>query len=99
MKYSLCFAFLVACGGTDSATIPDGGDDTGGGNDASTGTDGTTSNDGTTSSDGTTTDGTTIDTGTTFDPAKVNGLVLWLEGDVSASVVQSNQRITQWKDQ
>jgi len=100
MKHSfLLLAFLVACGGTDSATIPDGSDDTGGGNDASTGNDGTTSNDGTTTSDGTTTDGTTIDTGTTFDPAKVNGLVLWLEADVSASIVQSNQRITQWKDQ
>jgi hypothetical protein len=100
MKHSFfCLAFLIACGGTDSATIPDGStDDTGTGNDASTGNDGTTSNDGT-ATDGTSNDGTTIDTGTPFDPSKVNGLVLWLEADVSASIIQANQRITTWKDQ
>jgi len=50
MTHYVLFAFLVACGGTDTATIPDGGsDDTGTGNDASN--DGTTSNDDTTSND------------------------------------------------
>ncbi len=99
MKHCALFAFLLACGGTDSATIPDGSDD-GAGNDAATSNDGTTSNDGSTSNDGTTSgDGTvTIDSGG-FNPANVNGLVLWLEADVGASVVQQNGRITQWKDQ
>jgi hypothetical protein len=99
--WTLC-AFLVACGGTDSAIIPDASDDGGTGNDGTTGNDATgsdgASTDGTTTGDGASTDGTTIDTGT-FNPANVNGLVLWLEADVSASVVQSNGRVTQWKDQ
>lgn len=100
MKHSLFFAFLIACGGTDTATIPDGSsDDTGTGNDASTGNDGATGNDGTTSNDGTLTDAPFFDTGTPFDPSKVSGLVLWLEADVGASIVQANQRVTQWKDQ
>ena len=87
MKRSLLFAFLLACGGTDSAIIPDGSSDDGGtGNDAS-------------NNDGTLTDAISLDTGTPFDPSKVNGLVLWLEADVGASVVQANGRITQWKDQ
>src|SRR4051812_33910544 len=86
----------AACGGTDTATIPDASDDAatvndGGGTDGSTGPDAT-------SGDGASTDGTTIDSGT-FDPAKVSGLVLWLEADVGASIVQQNGRITQWKDQ
>ena len=101
MKHIFLFAFLAACGGTDSTLFDAGDNDTGTGNDASPGND--SGPDGTTS-DGAITDGTPFDmilfdTGTPFDPAKVNGLVLWLEADVGASIVQQNGRITQWKDQ
>jgi hypothetical protein len=100
MKHCALFAFLLAaCGGTDSATIPDGSDETGNGGDASPGNDASASNDGTTSTDGSSSDGTITFDGGGFNPATVSGLVLWLEADVGASLVQQNNRITQWKDQ
>jgi len=97
---------LVACGGSGGVDI-DGGNDGGGGNDGSVpdgsgpGNDGGTTDGG--STDGGSTDGGNGD-GSTFNVANVNGLVLWLEGDVSTSITQSSpdagtQSITVWADQ
>ena len=92
---------LVACGGTDSSGLLDGSTtDTGTGTDGGNTSDsGPTNDSGPTADSGPVTDsGPTTDAGA-FDPAKVNGLVLWLEANLSSSVTLANGRVTKWGDQ
>lgn len=90
---------LVACGGTDSSNLFDGStNDTGvPGNDGG----GPTTDGGgpTTDGGGPTTDGAPTTDAGTWTPASVNGLVLWLEGNVGSSITTSNGRVTKWSDQ
>ncbi len=101
------FAYLMvlcACGGNGDTDI-DGGNDSGSNNDVVTND--VTANDVTANdvvtNDVVTSDVIQQDVGT-FNPANVNGLVLWLEADVSSSITLATpdagpQKVTKWADQ
>jgi hypothetical protein len=106
MKKSFAYVLvLCACGGTGDTTIPDGSDNDGGSNGDVATNDVTTQD--VTSNDVVTNDVVVQDAPidvNNFNPANVNGLVLWLEADVSSSITlvtpdAGPQKITKWADQ
>ncbi len=104
-KFGLTCVCLVvssswACGGTGSTDIDGGGSD-GSTNDVVTSNDGSPQDSST--NDATSSDATTNDAGN-FNVANVNGLVLWLKGDLSSSLTTitpdgGSPSVTIWADQ
>lgn len=91
------FAALAACVGDDASTTPTGQPDGGGTDSASGGVD-SSPGDGSSSSDGTIQESGT-DTRAPFNPGSIAGLVLWLDGQDTASfTLGAGGTVTTWKD-